>query len=142
MENNEKKIRVFKRVNTIIAWIAQSRFRFLSKPISHILAKGTLKNNKGTKKDTIEEIAKEWQRVFSLDEYFKIAQVLDEEVICEIHFECALERSGNIEACHRLMEYDRTIVKEIGGELTVLQSRVDPNVKGPCMVAIRAKGSL
>ena len=68
--------------------------------------------------------------MFGLNRFWKIAAIQKETAYAEIHFVCSLECSGDIQACHRLMEYDRALLAKIGGQLMVLESRADPQVKG------------
>lgn len=141
MKKIKNKIKLFKKVNSFTGWLVQSKLNFLSEPVLSMLAKKTLKDNRAEKKESINDIAVEWQRMFGLDDYFKIIQVNENEALCEIHFDCVLAKKGDLNACHKLMGYDRAIVKAIGGHLTVLESRVDPSVTGPCVVSIRSNVS-
>lgn len=137
MDSNQEKIKLFKTINKVTGWLVCSNFRFLSRPVLQFLAKGTLKDNNAEKKQGAESIAKEWQRMFGLNDYFRVVQINENEAVCEIHFDCVLAKTGNINACHKLMEYDRAIVRSIGGELTVIESRTDPSVTGPCVISIQ-----
>jgi hypothetical protein len=38
--------------------------------------------------------------MFGLKQYWKINQVADDTVYVEIHFECALEKTGDVNACY------------------------------------------
>ncbi|UUY07773.1 hypothetical protein LRS11_18460 [Pseudomonas sp. J452] len=90
-----------------------------------------------TKREQTLTIAEEWRRLFGLPQFWHIQRLEDDTAYCEIRFPCALEGSGDVAACQRLMEYDRALLKKIGGQLVVLQSRADPQVRGGCQVAIR-----
>lgn len=78
--------------------------------------------------------------MFGLNRYWKIAAIDNDTAYAEIHFPCSLEGSGDVQACHRLMEYDRALLAKIGGQLVVVESRADPRVIGCCKVAIRTRG--
>lgn len=56
----------------------------------------------------------------------------------EIHVHCPLRATGNSQACYRLMQFDRTIVEELGGELVVTESQ-STSGKSYCKVAIKKK---
>ena len=57
-------------------------------------------------------------------------------VRAEIRSPCPLRGSGDVEACHRMMEYDRRLLERIGGQLVVLASQAEPG-RTFCEVAIR-----
>lgn len=139
MEDDSKKIALYKRVNGFTGPLSRSRNHWRTKVIAKILAQYTWLKNKGQRKATVEDITEEWRRMFGLNRFWKIEKIENDTAYCEIHFACSLEKTGDVQACHRLMEYDRARLNNIGGQLVVLESRADPNVKGCCKVAIRKR---
>jgi hypothetical protein len=139
MDDDDKKITLYKRVNGFTGPLSRTRHHWRTRTIARILALYTWRKNKGRPQAAVADIAEEWRRMFGLNRFWKIAKVEDDTAYCEIHFECSLEKTGDVQACHRLMEYDRALLDKIGGQLVVLESRADPNVKGGCKVAIRKR---
>lgn len=137
MGEDQKKITLFKRVNGFTGPLALTRHHWRTKAIAHLLAHYTWRQNRGAPKTDVEAIAEEWRRMFGLNKFWKIAKIEDDTAYCEIHFDCSLEKSGDVHACHRLMEYDRALLGKIGGRMIVLASRADPGVTHCCRVAIR-----
>ncbi|MEP0068438.1 hypothetical protein [Pyruvatibacter sp.] len=138
----EKTIAFYKRVNGTTGPIALTRAHWLTRRIARFLAAFTWRKKNGSPQDTVAAMAKEWRRLFGLERFWKIDRVEDETAYAEIHFPCSLEGTGDVAACHRLMEYDRALLRKMGGDLIVLESRADPRVKGCCKVAIRKHGDV
>jgi hypothetical protein len=65
-----------------------------------------------------------------------ITTITPDEVRAEIRPPCPLRGTGDLEACHRLMAYDRALLAPHGGRLVVLRSQAEPGVH-VCEVAIR-----
>jgi len=139
MDDDSKKIALYKRVNGFTGPLSRTPTHWRTKAIAKILGQYTWLKYKGRPKATVSDIAEEWRRMFGLNRFWKIEKIDDDTAYCEIHFECSLEKTGDLAACHRLMEYDRALLGKIGGQLVVLESRADPNVKGRCRVAIRKR---
>lgn len=137
MDKESKTIALFKRVNGFTGPLSQTRHHWRTKAIAHLLARYTWRKNRGQPKEDVEAIAEEWRRMFGLNHFWKIAKIENGTAYCEIHFDCSLENSGDVQACHRLMEYDRALLDKIGGQMVILESRADPGVKNCCRVAIR-----
>ena len=137
MDNDQKKIQFFKKVNGFTGPLARTGFYSRTKIIARLLAKISLFKNKARRKETVKEIAEEWCRMFGLPKYWIIRKVEDETAYCEIHFDCSLEKTGDLNACFRLMEYDRSLLKKIGGKCVILESRADPKTRDCCLLAIR-----
>ena len=97
--------------------------------------------NKPWKGKNTGELAKIWQELMPPDgqKYFKIKEVDEQTAYTEIHLHCPLRGTGNVEACYKLMNYDRKLMKKSGGELIVLESQSNSG-KDYCRLAIRAKG--
>ena len=139
MDADDKKIALFKRVNGFTGPLALTRHQWRTKAIARVLAHYIWLKNRGRPQSSVDAIAEEWRRMFGLNRFWKIAKIEDETAYAEIHFPCSLEQSGDVAACHRLMEFDRALLDKIGGQMVVLESRADRAVKGCCRVAIRRR---
>lgn len=137
MSSDEQKIALYQRVNGFTGPLARTAWHWRTRWIARLLASVIWRKNRGQAQHGTLAIAEEWRRLFGLPQFWRIERVEDDTAYCEIHFPCALEGSGDVAACQRLMEYDRALLKKIGGQLVVLQSRADPQVRGACQVAIR-----
>lgn len=138
---DRRTIAFYRRVNGTTGPIALTRAHLATRLIARALAAFTWRRKKGRRQATVAGLAAEWRRMFGLDRFWKIARVENGTAYGEIHFPCSLEGSGDVAACHRLMEYDRALVRKMGGEFVVLESRADPAVTGCCKVAIRKAGA-
>ena len=86
----------------------------------------------------VSELAESWKEMMPPDgqEYFKISAVTEDTAYTEIHLHCPLRATGNVKACYKLMNYDHSLMKAIGGQLIVLESQSNSG-KGYCRLAIR-----
>ena len=106
-------------------------------PVMRILAWTTVRMRKGNKQHATEALALEWQKMFpGGKKTLPITEVKDDVAYAEIHFPCPLNGTGDGAACHRLMEYDRAMVKRLGGKFEVLESQAVTGKKY-CKVAMR-----
>ena len=96
----------------------------------------TLWMTKARPQSSIEDVGKEWQRMFPSRKEVPITGVEDSTVYAEIHVKCPHRGTGNVDGCYRMMEYDRKMLERIGGQLVVLRSQAEPGVE-VCQVAIR-----
>ncbi|MCB0738338.1 MAG: hypothetical protein KDC92_12545 [Bacteroidetes bacterium] len=103
-----------------------------------LLAEINLKLNKPNISENIEELANSWLKVMPPDgqHHFKKIKITDDIAYMEIHLNYPLRNSGNMTACNNFMNYDRSILKSIGGSLTVLESQANSG-KNYCSVAIK-----
>lgn len=86
-------------------------------------------------------IAREWQRMFpGSARHFPIIEENEDTAVAEIRLRCPLRDSGDVHACYRMMEYDRKMVSDMGGQFVVLDSQSN-NGKGVCRVAFRKNGA-
>lgn len=69
-------------------------------------------------------------------DFFKISSTDKETAFAEFHLHCPLPKTGNVQACYHLMNYDRTLMNKVGGNLIVLQSQSNSG-KPYCKLAIR-----
>lgn len=80
-----------------------------------------------------------WQSVFPSKKMVPITSVDGETVRAEIHVVCPLRGTGDVHACHRLMQYDRSVAARAGANFVVLRSQAEPGVQ-VCEVALRRMG--
>jgi hypothetical protein len=137
MRSDSQKIALYRKVNGFTGPLARSRWHWRTRWLARLLAQWVWWKNAGRRQQQVADIAQEWQRLFGLPHLWPIERISEGTAYCRILFPCSLEGSGNVAACHRLMEYDRALLEKIGGRLVVLQSRADPRVTGGCKVAIR-----
>lgn len=112
----------------------------VSKFLLRAFARLTIFIRKGKPQSTLEGIGKEWQRMFPSRAFVPIRETTSDTVYAEIYGECPVTGSGYVHACYRLMEYDRQLLKHIGGEFVVLKSKADPSTS-VCKVAMRMKNA-
>ncbi|MEM7038259.1 MAG: hypothetical protein AAF570_14845 [Bacteroidota bacterium] len=126
----------------LLAFFSKHRFfngftRFATRQSARL----NLRLNKPKPAQNTTELAKTWQQLMPPDgqEYFKISEVTEDTAYVEIHLHCPLRDTGKVDSCYKLMNYDRTLMDKVGGELVVLESQSNSG-KPFCRLAIRAKG--
>ena len=132
-------LRTFERTLALLAAIAQNRFvRWLAKPLTRALAWLNVRVNGHRPKEALTELGQTWVAMMPPNdqELFRITEVTDEATFAEIHLHCPLRGSGDGQACHALMNYDRSLMKAVGGQLEVLESQATSG-KTFCRLAIR-----
>jgi len=124
----------------IVASNARRRPR-VSRALTRALAVLTLAIQRGRPRRGAARVGDEWQRMFPNPEMVPIREVDErtETVRAEIRSPCPLRGTGDVDACHRMMEYDRRMLERIGGQLVVLASQAEPG-RTFCEVAIRPAG--
>ena len=110
-----------------------------TKLLMRLNAKSVLILKQGRRRDDIDKIGKEWKRMFPLKQMQKITTVTEDTVYAETHTLCPLRGTGDVQACYRMMEFDRRMLETIGGQFVVLRSQAEPGVK-VCEIAIRKSG--
>jgi hypothetical protein len=127
---------LFNSLVNVTHWLTESEKRnVLGKPVSRFLGSVTLIIKKGKKEESIEDIAKEWQRMFPSKKMVPIVKLEDDTVFAEIRSPCPYRGSGNTKGCYRMMEYDRKLMEAIGADFVVLSSQAEPGVDY-CRIAI------
>ena len=121
-----------------------SRYNFFNpftKFITTSAAKLNMYLNKPEKSSDIKELAEIWQKLMPPDgkELFIIKSIDKNTAITEIHLHCPLRETGDVNSCFKLMNYDRTIMKKVGGQLVVLESQTNSG-NNYCKLAIRKEG--
>ena len=113
----------------------------VARAIARAMARVTLWSNRARPSEALPGVASEWDRMFR--ESFPASHLVgigDGEAEGEITAPCPLgfTGSGRVSACDRAMEYDREMVRRLGGELRVIESQATPGVRR-CRLAIRMK---
>jgi hypothetical protein len=88
---------------------------------------------------TADELGPLWQRAFPSARQVPIESSDGRTVIARIHTPCPLRGSGDLAACHRMMQFDRRVLTEAGGQFVVLESQASPG-RTYCRVAMRLQG--
>lgn len=123
------------------AWLARSPSRAgASRALMRGLADATVRSKGIRPATTLAELGAAWQRGFPSRKQVPITAVTDTTVYAEIHTPCPLRGSGDLQACHRMMEYDRRILEHAGGQFFVLDSQAAPG-RSYCRVAMRRAGA-
>lgn len=115
---------------------------YLIDPMMRLYARKTLKIRQVQPPGAqagIEAIALEYQRMFPSKRMYEITELTEDTAYFDIHVQCPLRGSGDAMACHRLMQYDRSMADKLGANFRVLKSQ---SVTGAetCRVAIRKHG--
>jgi len=123
-------------------WATRTPYRnaVLGQPLERGLATLTITLKQAQPQPDLGGVAREWQRMMPSRKMVPIVEESADTVIAEIHAECPYRGTGNVQGCHRMMEYDRQMLKGIGGELVVLRSQAEAGVT-VCQVAIRRQGA-
>lgn len=123
------------------AWIAQKEaLNAVTKAFMNAIARATIKSKGIREAKSLEDLGKQWQRGFPSSKQVPIKEITDETVVAEIHTPCPLRATGDLNACYRMMQFDREVVKEAGGQFVVLSSQVTPG-NNFCTVAMRKSGA-
>ncbi len=135
--------KTFMRLLNGSAQLARSThpLRWMSMPVMRIFGSVTWLNKKGKRQADLQAMGRKWQRMFpGKTIHTPITEVTDNTVYAEIHTQCPLRGTGDVQACHRLMAYDRSLLQKMGGQFVVLQSQ--SNSGQPfCKVAMRKTGA-
>lgn len=88
---------------------------------------------------TPEAFGREWERLLGHEKYAHVVEVdaSTGTVYGEITGVCPLRGTGDVEACHRLMAYDRGLMEPHGARFVVLASQAEVG-RTSCRVAMRA----
>lgn len=82
------------------------------------------------------DLGAQWQRAFPSAKQVPIRRIDGDTVYAEIHTPCPLRGSGDVHACHRMMEFDRAVLARAGGQFVVLHSQAEAG-RTFCEVALR-----
>lgn len=79
----------------------------------------------------------EWERLLGNRRAAHVVEADAKTARGEITVTCPLRGTGDVAACHRLMAYDRGLLKAVGAQLVVVESQATVGVTR-CQVAIRS----
>ncbi len=100
------------------------------------MAGATIRGKGLRRANSLHDLGEQWQRSFPARKQVPITAVSATTVLAEIHTPCPLRGSGDLQACHRMMGYDRAVAAHAGGQFIVLQSQAQPG-RTHCEVALR-----
>lgn len=86
---------------------------------------------------TPASLGREWERLLGRRAYARVVDVDASTAYGEITGCCPLRGTGDLDACHRLMAYDRGLMAPYGARFVVLASQAEPG-RTSCRIAIRA----
>lgn len=137
-------LKTFERTLALLA--AMSRhpvFGRLTQPLARALAWLNVRVNGHRSQESLAALGETWKAMMPPNDQalFRITEITEEAAYAEIHLNCPLRGTGDGHACHALMNYDRSLMKAVGGRLEVLESQATSG-KTFCRLAIRrADGS-
>lgn len=135
------QLKIFKGFVHFTAAVAQSPFDNFSKALMRTLANINLAMNGAKPQPDLPAVATEWKRMFPINpEQMPVTKVTDDTVFMEIREYCPLREKG-IEACNRLMEFDRQTLGKLGAQLVVLRSQAEKEGVTVCQLALRKPGA-
>lgn len=124
----------------VSAWMARREsLKPATERFMNALASATIKSKKIRKAEGLEDLGRQWQRGFPSAKQVPITRVTEDTVYAEIHTPCPLRGTGDVQACYRMMQYDRKILEKAGGQFVVLSSQATPG-NHHCTVAMRKQG--
>lgn len=127
-------------VLSLLAFFARRpRLAWASNCLTRLLARTTVKAKAIGRASEVAELGSLWQRSFPSKKQVPIESVTENTVIAQIHTPCPLRGTGDVHACHRMMEFDREVLRRAGGQFVVLESQATPGVSH-CRVAMRLQG--
>ncbi len=141
MKKYLEKLIVFKFGLSIFSFFALRKFNGVVRFFTDSSAWLNLMLNQPTQANNARELAETWVDLMPPDgrDLFKISSIDEDTAYVEIHLHCPLRGTGDVEACHHLMNYDRKLMENVGGNLIVLASQSNSG-KPYCQLAIRKKG--
>ncbi len=111
----------------------------ISKALTRFLAGLTVRAKAIGRARELAELGPLWQRSFPATKQVPLESTSSHTVVARIHTRCPLRGSGDLQACYRMMEFDREVLRRAGGQFVVLQSQASPGVSF-CRVAMRLEG--
>ncbi|OJJ21503.1 hypothetical protein BKI52_13240 [marine bacterium AO1-C] len=145
MKKQLEKLSTFKFTLRIFAFFAKRKiFTRFTQFLTTKSAKLNIKLNNPQPATDAKALAKVWQQMMPPDaqDKFTIGKIDQDTDTArvKIGIKCPLRGTGNVEACYKLMNYDRTLMKAVGGELIVEKSQSNSG-EGHCILAIRKLGA-
>ena len=111
----------------------------ITKSLTQLLAGLTVRAKGIGRARDVTDLGPLWQRSFPAIKQVPIESTSSHTVVAQIHTACPLRGSGDVQACYRMMEFDREVLRRAGGRFVVLQSQATPGVPF-CRVAMRLEG--
>ncbi len=134
-----KRLWLFKSLLKVYAFFSRYEiFDFLTHGLTTAAAFLTVKLNANKQLSQENDLGKVWQELMPEDGkiLFIHSKTDNNTSYTEIHLHCPLRATGDLAACHKLMNYDRALLKKFGANLIVLESQANPNTPY-CRLAIR-----
>ncbi|MFO0600507.1 MAG: hypothetical protein U0228_34690 [Myxococcaceae bacterium] len=121
--------RLFKFGLRAAAWSSRTPWaRQVSTPLLSLLGAALARTRGIARSSDPRTLAESWQRAFPSKRDVPIVEVTGDTAFAEIHTVCPLRASGDLEACHRMMAYDRAFAARAGAKFVVLESQATPGV--------------
>jgi hypothetical protein len=134
-----EKQKVFDITLKLLSLLSKSKLteKFIV-PITTLLARININLNKPRKTRELSKLAEIWKELMPPDgqNNFKVEEINQDTAFVEIHLHCPLRGTGKVNTCYSFMNYDRELMKSVGGSLTVLESQSNSG-KPYCKLAIR-----
>lgn len=122
------------------AWFARRpALEAMTRRLMRGFAALTVRSKRIRTAESVADLGEQWQRAFPARKQVPIVRVTDDTVYAQIHTPCPLRGSGDLHACHRMMEFDRAVLEKAGGQFVVLRSQAEPG-RTHCEVAMRHAG--
>ncbi len=115
------------------------RLNFIGYGLNRQFARIMIRNKGVRQANPLDELGRNWQKGFPAKKHVPITHMDENTVYGEIHTHCPLRGTGGVNACYKMMSYDREIVGQAGGEFIVLESQATLGVT-VCKIAMRFKG--
>ena len=127
----------------VLARMSAFGMKLQSEWLAGVLARVNIMLNKPKAASNTRELAERWKELMPPDgqDHFKISEITEDTAYVEIHLHCPLRGTGDVQGCYHLMNYDRSLMKKVGGELVVLDSQSNSG-KSYCRLAIRPEGQI
>jgi hypothetical protein len=126
-------------LSAIAFFARRPRLQTVSYWLTHSLARLTVRTKRIGQARSLAELGPLWQQSFPSRKQVPIELVTRDTVYAQILTPCPLRGSGDLQACHRMMQFDRSVVAHAGGQFVVLESQATPGVTR-CRVAMRLNG--
>ncbi len=138
-----EKQKVFNQSLRILAVLSRrGTLNGLTHLMTTILAQLNVFLNRPSPSKSLQDLGDRWLGMMPPDgqHLFKVEKPTSDTVHTQIHLHCPLRGTGDVEACYKLMNYDRKLVDAVGGQLVVLESQANSG-KSYCRLALRPKGA-
>lgn len=126
-------------LRTLAFFARKPSLSWVTRYLTHAMAHATVRAKHIGIATKPEELGPLWQRAFPAKKQVPIERVDGRTVFARIHTPCPLRGTGDVLACHRMMEFDREVLRQAGGQFVVLESQATPGHTF-CRVAMRLEG--